>query len=166
MERAPSTPGRLARALMRVVSSKPGTWVFLNIIPHIDRPLLRLSRGRLSFAVGQPVLLLHTVGAKTGQARTTPLVFTRDGTDILIVASYGGGQRNPAWYYNLRATPRATLTVDGKTSAFTAHDLRDADREDAWEKALRTYPGYGVYAERAPHRHIPILRMTPDRTGE
>ena len=58
----------------RLASSRAGTWLFLNVLPHIDRPLLRLSRGYLSVSLGQPVVLLESLGARTGAVRATPLM--------------------------------------------------------------------------------------------
>jgi deazaflavin-dependent oxidoreductase (nitroreductase family) len=75
---------------------------------------------------GRPVLILTTTGAKSGERRETPLAYTRDGDDIVIVASMGGAPRNPAWYHNLVANPRVTVELGGET--FQA-DARVTDPE-------------------------------------
>jgi deazaflavin-dependent oxidoreductase (nitroreductase family) len=71
--------------------------------------LLRLSRGRISVTLGQPMGLLTTIGAKSGQPRTTPLFYTVDEDTIILIASNGGQPRHPAWCYNLRANPEVTF---------------------------------------------------------
>ena len=71
----------------------------------VDRPLLRLTRGRLSFASGYPVLLLTTTGAKSGRSRTIPLLYVEWGDGIAIIGTRFGSTRHPGWYHNLRADP-------------------------------------------------------------
>ncbi len=149
----------LVRVLQRMVASKPGTWVYLNVFPFLDRPLLRLSRGRLSMSVGQPVCLLETVGARSGEPRSNPLVYTADGEDLLLVASNGGGPRNPAWYWNARANPEVRVTVGGRTGRYLARELEGEEREEAWRKCTEAYLGFEVYRRRAGQRRIPLLRL-------
>ena len=100
--------------LMKFVASKPGAWLYLNVIPVIDRPLLRLTNGRISFSLGQPVLLLTATGAKSGLERTTPLVYTLVDEKLILIASAGGSPKHPAWYHNLRKNPQCTVTFAGK----------------------------------------------------
>ncbi len=84
---------------------------------------------RIPFA--PPMLLLHTVGAKTGQPRTNSLAYFRDGNDYLVVASNGGGPRNPAWYHNLRAHPRVEINVGPKRFPKQAHVVLPDDPDYA-----------------------------------
>src|ERR1700732_3837482 len=88
-----------------------GGCLFVNLFPVIDRRLIPLTGGRLTVAVGQPVLLLHTRGARSGQPRSTPLLYTRHGDGYVIVASKAGADHHPAWYHNLRAHPD-TVTIE------------------------------------------------------
>jgi hypothetical protein len=81
-----------------------GGWLFINVLPTIDRPLLRLSRGRLSSGMGQTYVLLHARGAKSGLERTTPLLGTKSGEAILPVASKAGAARHPAWFHTCAPT--------------------------------------------------------------
>jgi len=74
-----------------------GGWLFVNVFPVIDRRLIPLTGGRLRVAVGQPVLLLHTRGARSGRPRSTPLLYTRPGGGYVIVASKAGADHHPAW---------------------------------------------------------------------
>lgn len=153
------------RLLQRVASTKPVTWLYLNVFPLLDRPLLRLSRGRLSVSVGQPVLLLETRGARTGQLRTTPLVYVERGSDIVIVASNGGNERHPAWYYNLRAHPVARVTVRGEVASYTAREATGDERDRLWKEAVGFYLGFERYQRRAGARRIPVMVLSPTTSG-
>ncbi len=147
--------------LKRAVASPPGTWLYLHVFPHIDRPLLRLSRGRLSIAVGQPVLLLETVGARSGLRRETPLVYTASGEDVVLVASNGGRPGHPAWYHNLRAHPEAELTLRGRRGRYRAREAEGEERQKLWDRALEVYPGYDTYQRRTGGRRIPVMVLSP-----
>ena len=85
---------KLAQAFAR---TRLGGWLFVNVFPVIDRRLIPLTGGRLAVAVGQPMLLLHTRGARSGQPRSTPLLYTRHGRGYVIVASKAGAEHHPAW---------------------------------------------------------------------
>ncbi len=94
------------RLVARFFVTRIGAWLGLYVLPCIDRPLLYLSRGRFSMSPGQPILLLMTTGAKSGRRRSTPLLYFRQGDQIVVLASNGGQPRHPAWFYNLRAHQR------------------------------------------------------------
>ncbi len=151
----------LMRLIVRLVSSRSGTWLYLHVFPHIDRPLLRLSGGRVSVSLGQPVLLLTTRGAKTGQLRSTPLLYVADGDNVVLIASNGGRSRHPAWYHNLRAHLEATLTVRGRSGQYQAREVTGEERERLWKKSLELNPGYATYQERAGKRLIPVMLLMP-----
>jgi len=151
--------GTLTRALQRIVATRPMTWVYLNVFPHVDRRLLAWTNGRLSVSVGQPVLLLTTLGAKSGQKRTTPLVYAREGDDVILIASNGGKPRHPAWYHNLKAHPEATLTLAGTTARYAARETHGAERERLWQRAGAQYAGFATYEKRAGDREIPVLLL-------
>ena len=151
----------LFRMGIAVASSRPGGWFYVHVAPHLDRWIIHLSNGRASTAVGMPVLVLTTVGAKTGQQRITPLVYTPDGNRAILVASNGGHPNNPGWYYNLRAHPTVTASINGQPQTFVAHEATGTERTHLWEKALTYYPGYAVYQRRANNRQIPVMVLTP-----
>jgi deazaflavin-dependent oxidoreductase (nitroreductase family) len=138
-----------------------GSWLFVRVFSHIDRSLLRLSGGRLSLAVGQPILLLTTKGAKTGHRRATPLLYVPDGADIILIASNGGRPRHPAWYHNLRAHPEAILLLQGKEGRYQAREAHGEERERLWRKAVDTYAGYQAYSRWTGGRQIPVMILTP-----
>ena len=93
----------------------------VKTLSAMHRGLYSASGGRVGKRIaGMPVLLLTTVGRKTGRRRTVPLTYIEDGDAIVLVASYGGRPHNPAWFENLVAHPEVSVTIDGETRAMTA----------------------------------------------
>ncbi len=124
-----------------------------------------LTGGRAGESVaGMPVLLLTTTGRRSRKPRTTPLTFFRDGSDIVVIASFGGSDRPPGWSCNLRDDPHATVTVDGQGIAVTARESTDVERERLWPAITQAYAGYARYQERTTRR-IPVILLTPVRDG-
>lgn len=159
-------PNILQRATRKVVSLGPVSAVLARTLHHLDGPVLRWSDGRFSAAslvAGLPIISLTTTGAKSGQARTVPLIAIPDGQRLILVASNWGRPKHPAWYHNLRANPTATATVGGQTAVWIARELGGAEREAAWQRAVALYPGYAEYARRNGGRVIPVLAL--ERAG-
>lgn len=116
---------------------------------------------RLPFA--PLMLLLHTVGAKTGQPRANSLAYYRDGGDYLIVASNGGAPKNPAWYHNLRAQPNVEVNLGPRRVPVTAHVIlpEDPDYARLWKICDDDNGGrYSAY-QKLTTRPIPVVRLTP-----
>lgn len=151
----------LDRSLEKFASSRLGAWLFVHVFPYVDRPLLKLSRGRFSIAVGRNIALLITTGARTGKSRSTPLLYTLDGDNIVLIASKGGSTHHPSWYYNLRANPEARVIFQGKEGKFIAREARGEERERLWQKAVDYYAGYEDYSKRTGGRQIPVIVLTP-----
>lgn len=149
------------RLMIPAVSSRPGSWFYVNVAPHLDRGMLRLTGGRFTLAGRGRVGFLKVRGAKTGVERTTPLVFTRDGDNLLLVASRGGDVKHPAWYRNVVANPDVRFSIDGEERAYTARELAGEERRRAWPLVVRRYPGYEVYQQRAGERTIPVFVLEP-----
>jgi len=146
----------------RFVGSRFGAWYFVNVAMRIDRLLLPLSRGRVSFALGQQVGLLETVGAKSGQRRRTPLLYLRDGNHVVLIASKGGNVKNPAWYWNLKANPQVKfLGPGGLTRDYVAREAEGDERARLWAEAVDYYDGYATYQERTDGRRIPVVVLDP-----
>jgi len=154
------------RPLFAFASSKAGGWYFIHIASRIDRVLLRLSRGRWSNGLGQPVGMLKIKGAKSGLIRETILLCTPDGENYIVVASRAGDTKHPAWYYNLRANPEIRLLIGGQERSFVAHEASGAERDDLWRKAVWFYPGYAAYEKRAGSRLIPVFLLRPVIGGD
>lgn len=151
-----------------ISSSGPGASFFRRTLHLLDRPLMRLTGGRVSSVVGYPSLLLTTTGAKSGKARTVPLLYVEldpggspSGDDRLgIIGSRFGSDHHPGWYHNLRADLRAVVQVKGRRRAYTAREADEDERAEIWAKAVRMYPGYDKYKSRAGRR-IPVLVLEP-----
>ncbi len=154
----------LDRLVVSVVSSRPGASFFRRTMHLVDRPLLRLTRGRLSFASGYPVLLLTTTGAKSGKPRTIPLLYVEWGDGIAIIGTRFGSTRHPGWYHNLRADPEATVEIKGERRTYTAREAEGDERAEIWARAVRMYSGYEKYGPRAA-RKIPVMVLSPASAG-
>ena len=135
------------RIAIPLASSRPGSWFYVNLAPFLDRPMLRLSRGRLSTAGLGRVGLLKVRGARSGAEKQTPLVHTKDGDSILLVASRGGDVRHPAWYRNVIANPDVHYVCDGEERPYLARRAR----------------GRGAPARLAPRQpHLPRIHDLPE----
>jgi deazaflavin-dependent oxidoreductase (nitroreductase family) len=158
------SPYRWQQAIQRIIRSRPVTKFFSYFLHYVDRPLLNLTNGRFSPAglfTGLPITLLTTTGAKSGQPRTIPIVAIPYQDEIVLIASNWGGSRHPAWYYNLRAHPQATLLQHGRQIVYIARQAGDAEREPYWQAAVAIYSGYAEYQQRTGGRQIPIMVLTP-----
>lgn len=139
-----------------------GGWLFITVFPAIDRWLMPRTGGRLRVAMGQPVLLLHTRGARTGEPRTSPLLYTPHEGSFVIVASKAGAAHNPAWYHNVRAHPDAvTVNIDGREIPVRPRVAEGAERDELWRLVNDNYNGYETYAGRAGGRVIPLVVLDP-----
>ena len=129
--------------------------------PPLDRLVYRLSGGRTtasSWLAGVDIAMLTTTGAKTGRRRTLPVLAVSDGEDAILIASNFGRARNPAWYHNLRANPRATIVTRGVSREVVAHELDGAARERGYRRGEEIFPGFEHYRRWATRR-IPVLRL-------
>ena len=121
--------------------------------------LYRLSGGRIGGRVGKaPILLLTTVGRKSGQARTLPLGYARDGTRLLVVASALGAAKHPAWYLNLRDNPRVTVRLGGEARRMVAQTATGEERARLWARLIADFPFF-VEHQRKTTREI--LALSP-----
>ncbi|WP_239163010.1 nitroreductase/quinone reductase family protein [Paractinoplanes rishiriensis] len=148
--------------MWRAVGSWPGFTPVARSLVGLDRQLGRLTRGRVVALGMAPSLMLITIGRRSGQPRSQPLLYLADGDDLVVIASNWGGEHHPAWSYNLRAEPRARVTLGGREIAVTAREVEGADRERLWRLIVEQWPGYRVYESRASHRQLRIYRLTPD----
>ena len=105
---------------------------------------------------GAPLLLLHTTGAKTGQARVNPMMYLADGDDHVVFASKAGAPTNPDWYHNLVANPRASIEVGDQTFNVVARVAEGETRERLWSRQKELYPGFADY-EAKTTRQIPVV---------
>ena len=141
-------------------------WVsaFLAVNLHrMDAVMLKLSHGRhtVTEIVGLPIIQITTIGAKSGEPRTMPLVSLFDGEKIALIGSNFGRQHNPGWYYNLKANPQCTVQVNGREQKFIARQTEGEEREKYWQMAVSYYKGYDLYKVRTAHRQIPVIILEP-----
>lgn len=139
-----------------------GKDLMARVVTGAHEAVFRASGGRLlgSFG-GMRVLVLTTVGRKSGQPRSTMLtVPVRDGERLVLVASYGGDDRHPAWFLNLRDNPEVTVTMDGRTRPMRARVASPEEKADLWPRVVAAYEGYGGYQSRTS-REIPVVIVEP-----
>ncbi|MGD0575522.1 MAG: nitroreductase family deazaflavin-dependent oxidoreductase [Anaerolineales bacterium] len=150
--------------MKRTGASRPGARLFSASLHVFDRIALRLSggRGTLTEALGGlPIVTVATKGARTGRPRSVPLVATPDGEDLIVIASNWGRPRHPSWYYNLKASPKVTVTFCNRTQDYIAREVEGAEREACWSKAVEVYPGDAAYEKRCAPRKIPVIVLAP-----
>jgi deazaflavin-dependent oxidoreductase (nitroreductase family) len=109
---------------------------------------------------GAPVLLLHTTGAKTGQARVNPMMYQALGGSYAVFASKGGAPVNPAWYHNLLANPRVSAEIGTQTVELTARVPDDETRDRIWSDWKSRYPNFAAYEQKTT-RQIPVVILDP-----
>jgi deazaflavin-dependent oxidoreductase (nitroreductase family) len=144
--------------LERFAASRAGGWFFVEFGNRVDPFLLKLSKGRFSVAMGQPVLLLTVKGAKSGVPRETPLLYATDGDRLVVVASKAGSPTHPAWYHNVRANPTVDILAPrGRSGRYVGHEAEGEERARLWEEVNDLYAGYDVYQGRAGARRIPVI---------
>lgn len=154
----------MQRVMAAFAGSPPGAWLFARLAHHADHAALRLSGGRTTLSglmAGVPTVLVTTTGAKSGQPRSTPLLALPHGDGYLLIASNFGQKHHPAWAYNLRAYPAATLARDGQARAYAVREAHGAEREALYEEAIHIYPGYAAYRTRTGGREIPVFVLMP-----
>ena len=156
--------GPFRRLVRRTAATRPMARIYGAIQHPLDRLVYRLTRGRTtasSWLAGVKITMLTTTGAKSGKPRTLPVLGLPDGVGVILIASNFGRPRNPSWYYNLRANPRATIVFDGASREITARELTGAERERGYQRGEEIYPGFTYYRSWAAPREIPVLRLEP-----
>jgi F420H(2)-dependent quinone reductase len=121
----------------------------------------RLTGGRAgSTTAGMKVLLLTTLGRKSGKSRTTPLTFFEQEGGFLIVASNAGKSHHPAWYLNLKSNPQVVVQIKDKNIPCTAEIVSSGQRESLWKGVVSASPAYSGY-EKNTTREIPLVLLHP-----
>jgi deazaflavin-dependent oxidoreductase (nitroreductase family) len=109
---------------------------------------------------GKPVILLTTVGAKTGKIRKTPLMRVENNGEYAVVASLGGAPKHPVWYWNIKKNPRVELQDGQVTKDYEAREVTGDDKAVWWERAVEAWPDYAEYQKKTD-REIPVFVLTP-----
>lgn len=140
------------------------TWFLSKYLHHIDAAVLKWSQGRKNLTTmlaGLPVVLITTVGAKSGRPRTLPLAGFPDGERIILVPTNFGQENYPGWYYNLLANPIVHMQQNGSLKEYTARTADQGEWQEYWDLAVYYYPGYQAYRERRGNREVPLFILEP-----
>ncbi|HJN91365.1 MAG TPA: nitroreductase family deazaflavin-dependent oxidoreductase [Dehalococcoidia bacterium] len=143
-------------------------------INYLDVPVFKLTNGRLHLGSGYHFLLLTTTGARSGKPRSTPLFYVEHHADspddsnsdsgppfqVAIIGSNFGREQHPAWSHNLRADPHCTVTLDRRSRPAVARLADDAESQEIWEAATRSYSGFGKYPDWIRDRTPPVFILT------
>ena len=118
------------------------------------------ANGGETFGVfkGRPLLLLTTTGAKSGESRTTPLVYSKDEDRVVIIASMGGAPKHPAWYLNLAANPGVTVELGTEKFAATASSAEGTERDRLYAQQAEMMPAFNQYEQKTTRR-IPVVLL-------
>jgi len=159
------TPNAFQKIIHRFLMLRPVSAFLAVSLYRLDTVILKISKGKHTMAeiVGLPMIQITTTGAKTGEARTMPLVSLFDGEKIALIGSNFGRQNNPGWYYNLKKHPQCTALVDGRVQNYLARETQNEEREKYWNMAVAVYKGYELYRIRAAHRQIPVMILEPTK---
>jgi deazaflavin-dependent oxidoreductase (nitroreductase family) len=133
-----------------------------RIVTGFHEAVFRLSNGRFANrGFGMPVLILTTIGRKTGKKRATMLTSpVQDGERVVLVASYGGDDRHPTWFLNVRDNPDVEITMEGRTRSMRARVASPEEKAELWPRIVAAYAGYGQY-QRRTDRDIPVVICEP-----
>ena len=137
--------------------------MFARTAHHLDRALLRLSRGRLSapgLLAGLPPVMVTMTGARTGRRRTVPLIGVPVEGDIALIGTRFGQVGTPSWYYNMKQNPEVEVAFGGRRASAFAREVEGAERDRVWEEGVRVYAGYAAYARRIQDRQIHVLVLS------
>jgi len=156
-------PNAFQRFIHRFLMLGPVSAFMARVLHHLDTFVLRLTRGKYTVTqvVGLPIVQLTTTGAKSGKARTLPLVGLADGEKIVLIGSNLGQKHNPSWYYNLKAYPECEVRFGGCADKYIARETEGDEREKYWQMAVSYYKGYGAYKARTAPRRIPVMVLEP-----
>jgi deazaflavin-dependent oxidoreductase (nitroreductase family) len=134
---------------------------FLQLFMRVNSFLIHASKGKIGAKLGkQTILLMHTVGRKTGKHYTTPIAYFPVEKGYYVIASNWGQEKNAAWYYNLKQQPEMTIEVSGKELAVRSREVQGAEYDQLWANAVAHHPDYLHYKEMTS-RHIPIIVFEP-----
>ena len=120
----------------------------------------RANEGKVAMFAGYPMVILHTIGAKSGKLLLVPLVLTiEDNGDMTLFASFAGSQKNPAWVYNLRANPQIDIELGTETFKGNVVELSEADAKERVQQMAETTEVFADYVKKAAPRNIPVFRI-------
>ncbi|MET0987978.1 MAG: nitroreductase family deazaflavin-dependent oxidoreductase [Steroidobacteraceae bacterium] len=153
----PPDAKRLSLFLARLVNSL----FVVRFLSTLNVFMYRVSGGRLMNNVdGTPVCLITMTRRKSGKRKTIALMYVPHGEEVLLVASLGGSDRNPAWYYNLKADPNVDVQVGNRKRQLSAHEVSPSGRDTYWPRVVAAFPSYADYQKKTT-RVLPIFVCSP-----
>jgi deazaflavin-dependent oxidoreductase (nitroreductase family) len=146
-----------------IVTSKTFLAIWQKVGAPIEASVIKATDGRLKLSPNLPMVVLTSVGARSGERREVPLAYFTDADDVVLIASNYGGARHPAWYYNLRAHPECQLFIGRRGGSFLAKEAVGGDRDRLYELAVdRLNHVFALHDKRSGEaRTIPVMRLTP-----
>lgn len=155
--------GRWGRFTAAMPTPRPhGSLFFLTkLMTRTHVAIYRRTKGRLMGKFdAAPLLVLHHRGAKTGQPRRTPIIYLEDGANLVVVASMGGQDVNPAWYFNLRANPDVEVEIRGARRPVRARAATADETARLWPELSTMWPAFEDYKKRTD-REFPVFVLEP-----
>ena len=146
------------------MSSRPvAVWAVKHLVSPLDRFIVRVSRGRLAppSSIAVPTLLLTTIGRRSGQERTTPLIYVRDGDRYIVANARPAGERRNPWALNLRAAQEGRIKVRGEVFLVAAEELDRHAIERWWPALVEVWPAFGDHFAATGERAVFVLKRQP-----
>jgi deazaflavin-dependent oxidoreductase (nitroreductase family) len=133
-----------------------------KVVNVVHRAVYNATGGRVGGSgLGMPVVILTTIGRKSGQPRTTMLTTPlEDGDRVIVVASWGGDDRHPMWFLNVRDNPDVEVTLRGKKQRMRASVASPEERAELWPRVIKDHDNYAAY-QRRTDREIPLVILEP-----
>jgi deazaflavin-dependent oxidoreductase (nitroreductase family) len=146
-----------------IITSKTGLAVWRKVGAPVEAQFIKATNGRLKLSPNLPMVVLTTVGARSGEHREVPLAYFTDGDDVILIASNYGGAKHPAWYHNLRSHPECELYIGPHGGSFVATEAVGDDRDQLYDLAVdRLNHVFALHDKRSgAARTIPVMRLTP-----
>jgi deazaflavin-dependent oxidoreductase (nitroreductase family) len=159
-------PTMMLRLVAGILSTGPGSVFHRRVLAPLDKPLMRVTRGRLHFGKGTiPLVVLRSTGAKSGIPRDVALGYFTDGDDVILIASNYGQAKHPSWSYNLLKNPQCQVFPDGRTDSgghFVARPTEGEDRDRLFKLAEGYASNFASYAVKTDGvRTINVFRLSP-----
>jgi deazaflavin-dependent oxidoreductase (nitroreductase family) len=139
-------------------ATRAGTWAIAHVVSPLQRRLLVATRGRLSITGSRPVLLLTATGRRSGQPRTVPIFFVRDGDDLVVCNVRPPHERPNPWPLNVRANPNVSVLIDGVTEERVAREAGAEEVERYWPRLVEIWPAYATFFAESHERAIFVLQ--------
>jgi deazaflavin-dependent oxidoreductase (nitroreductase family) len=159
-----SAPNAFQVLIQRLTASRAVAALLPWTLSRLDRLVAGLTNGRntaTAALAGVPVLMVETIGARTGRRHPVTLLAIPRGRCLILIASAFGSRSHPAWYHNLRAHPVVDVHLAQAIGRYRAREATGEERQACWQQAVEVYPGYADYQRRAG-RLIPVLILTPE----